>query len=103
VSAFAFVTTRDYHVVMKKVGIAELKARLSEYLRAVRAGETITVMDRDRPVAELGPHRSGPPPLRVRRPRGRYKSVHDVPLPPPLPYAVAEDAVQWLIEDRKRR
>ena len=36
---------------MKEVRIAELKARLSEYLRAVRRGETIAVLDRETPVA----------------------------------------------------
>jgi len=32
---------------MKHVRIAELKSRLSEYLRAVRRGETIAVLDRE--------------------------------------------------------
>ena len=38
---------------MKAVGIRELKARLSRYLREVRAGEVILVTDRGRVVAEL--------------------------------------------------
>lgn len=38
---------------MKAVGIRELKARLSRYLRDVRAGEVILVTDRGRVVAEL--------------------------------------------------
>ncbi len=42
---------------MKAVGVKELKARLSEYLRAVRAGETVLVTDRDQVVAELRPVR----------------------------------------------
>lgn len=42
---------------MKAVGIKELKARLSEYLRAVRAGETVLVTDRREVVAELRPAR----------------------------------------------
>ena len=42
---------------MKQVGITELKARLSEYLRAVRNGETITVTDRETPVAQIVPLR----------------------------------------------
>ena len=37
---------------MKQVGIAELKSRLSEYLRAVRRGETIYVLDRETAVAQ---------------------------------------------------
>jgi antitoxin (DNA-binding transcriptional repressor) of toxin-antitoxin stability system len=38
---------------MKTVGIKRLKARLSEYLRAVRRGEVVVVTDRDEVVAEL--------------------------------------------------
>lgn len=38
---------------MQAVGIRELKARLSEYIRRVRAGEVILVTDRGRVVAEL--------------------------------------------------
>ncbi len=51
------VTTGDYHSVMKAVGVKQLKARLSEYLRMVRAGEIILVTDRDEIVAELRPAR----------------------------------------------
>jgi antitoxin (DNA-binding transcriptional repressor) of toxin-antitoxin stability system len=40
---------------MKSVGIKQLKSRLSEYLRLVRAGETVLVTDRDEVVAELRP------------------------------------------------
>lgn len=38
---------------MKAVGVRELKARLSRYLREVQAGEVILVTDRGRVVAEL--------------------------------------------------
>lgn len=48
---------------MKSVGIKQLKARLSEYVRLARQGETILVSDRDEIVAELGPaRRQAPPP-----------------------------------------
>jgi prevent-host-death family protein len=40
---------------MVTVGVAELKAKLSEYLARVRAGEEIVVTDRGRPVARIGP------------------------------------------------
>jgi antitoxin (DNA-binding transcriptional repressor) of toxin-antitoxin stability system len=40
---------------MKRVRIAELKDHLSSNLRAVEAGETIEVMDRDRPIARIIP------------------------------------------------
>lgn len=42
---------------MRTVGIKLLKNRLSEYVRAAAAGETVLVTDRDRVVAELVPPR----------------------------------------------
>jgi len=45
----------DGQTLSKQLRIADLKARLSEYLRAVRAGESIAVLDRDTPVAQLIP------------------------------------------------
>jgi antitoxin (DNA-binding transcriptional repressor) of toxin-antitoxin stability system len=42
---------------MKAIGVKQLKARLSEYVRLVKAGETILVTDRDEVVAELRPAR----------------------------------------------
>jgi prevent-host-death family protein len=41
---------------MERVSVAELKSRLSHYLREVRAGKSFTVVSRDIPVATLGPH-----------------------------------------------
>ena len=40
---------------MKQVRIAELKDHLSAHLRAVEAGETVEVLDRDRPIARIVP------------------------------------------------
>ena len=42
---------------MRAVGIKALKNRLSEYIRLVKAGETVLVTERDQIVAELGPPR----------------------------------------------
>jgi prevent-host-death family protein len=47
---------------MKAVGVKELKARLSEYLRHVKAGETVLVTERNEVVAELRPARRQPLP-----------------------------------------
>jgi prevent-host-death family protein len=41
---------------MERVTVAELKSRLSHYLREVRAGKSFTVVSRDIPVATLGPY-----------------------------------------------
>ncbi len=37
------------------VAVRELKAKLSEFLQRAAAGEMITVTDRGRPIATLGP------------------------------------------------
>jgi prevent-host-death family protein len=38
---------------MKTAPVTELKNRLSHYLRLVARGETVTILDRGRPVAQL--------------------------------------------------
>ena len=40
---------------MRRVSITLLKARLSEYLDAVRAGEEVIVTERGKPVARIAP------------------------------------------------
>ena len=40
---------------MKKAGIAALKNNLSRYIDQVKAGESILVMDRNQPVAQIVP------------------------------------------------
>lgn len=42
----------------KSVSVSQLKARLSEYLRRVKAGETVLVTERGRPIVEMKPLRS---------------------------------------------
>jgi prevent-host-death family protein len=81
---------------MSMVRIADLKARLSEHLRAVRKGRTVTVLDRDTPVARIVPYTAEPMEVRqaTRRPR-------DLKLPrrPASP----TDSLAVLLEDRRRR
>lgn len=84
---------------MKRVRIAELKARLSEHLRSVRRGETYTVMDRETPIARLLPYGAEGEPLRVRKPLRRVPSLQDVRLPPPLKIDI--DPVALLLEERQ--
>lgn len=49
------VATRSYIRLVKTIGIRELKNRLSEVVRAVKAGEHVLVTDRGTVVAELVP------------------------------------------------
>lgn len=91
------MTIHDHHMVMKRVGVADLKAKLSEYLRAVRRGHEVIVLDRDTPVARIVPYRTSGA-LRVREPTGRYGKPSDVPMLPPL--KLKGDPADWLLEDR---
>jgi prevent-host-death family protein len=86
-------------MVMKSVKIAALKARLSEYLREVRRGESFTVMDRQTPIARLGPYSTEREPLRMRKASGRFRAPCKVPLPAPVRLDV--DPVELLIEERR--
>lgn len=99
---FCNLTISDYHMVMKdQVRVAELKARLSEYLRRVRRGQRITVLDRDTPVARLEPVTHGPGPLVVRQPAPGAPRPGDLVLPPPLRLRV--DVMHLLAEERGER
>lgn len=93
----AEMTISGYHVVMKRAGIAELKSRLSEFLRAVREGDTVTVLDRDKPVAKIVPIQEAG--LRVRKPVPGSPRPNRVPLPPPLESKI--DILQVLLEERQ--
>lgn len=81
-----------------RVGVAELKARLSEYLRRVRRGETITVLDRETEIARILPLEDADP-LSVRPPSEGVARIQDVPLPPPLGLEV--DVLELLSEERQ--
>ena len=83
---------------MKQVRIADLKARLSEHLRAVRRGETISVLDRETPIAQIVPVRERST-LRVRTPASGTPAPNRVPLPKPAKLNV--DVVQLLLEERQ--
>ncbi len=83
---------------MKQVRIAELKAKLSEYLRAVRRGETIAVLDRETLVAQIVPVR-GPSTLRVRKPAPGSPPLNRIRLPKPA--KLPTDVVDLLLEERQ--
>lgn len=87
----------SHHMVMKQVGIAALKARLSAHLKAVRRGHPITVVDRGTPVARLLPVEPTEP-LRARHPVRRLQEVR---LPPPLGRPL--DALEALLDERSDR
>jgi prevent-host-death family protein len=102
------------HTGIRQVRIAELKARLSEYLRAVRRGETVSVLDRETPIARIVPieepirERVA---LRVRKPAPGTLPLNRVLVPKPgrkltpksglNPRKGSVDVVQLLLEERQ--
>ena len=89
----------DYHIVMINVRIAELKSRLSEHLRHVRRGRSLTVLDRDTPIAKIVPYEEHGSLLTVRTPPQDAQKLHKIPLPPPL--KLRKDIVSLLLEERQ--
>ncbi len=82
---------------MHTVGIADLKAHLSGHLRKVRGGRTLTVLDRDTPIARIVPY-DVESPLEVRRATRRPCDL-DLPTPPARP----TDSLSVLLQDRASR
>jgi antitoxin (DNA-binding transcriptional repressor) of toxin-antitoxin stability system len=97
-ASLANMAIYGHNVTMKQVGIAELKSRLSEYLRAVRRGETISVLDRETLIAQIVPV-SEKSALRVRKPAPGTPPPNRVQLPRPA--ALKLDVVQLLMEERQ--
>ena len=93
------MTTSDYHTTMDGVRIADLKSRLSEHLRKVRGGSSLTILDRDTPIARIVPWQAGNGSLKVRAPLPGAPKLQRVPLPPPIP--LRGDIVKLLMEERQ--
>ena len=103
------VATSSYIEEMKTVGVRDLKNRLSEYIRHVRAGEGVLVTDRGEVVAELGPPGRGsidasvPPGLAALAKRGLVTlgAAGDGNRYPPLPRRRRRDHAARLLNDER--
>jgi prevent-host-death family protein len=82
---------------MRSIRIAELKAHLSEHLRSVRGGNSLTVLDRDTPVARIVPYEASER-LRLRR---ATRKPGEIRLP--LPLGKRTDSLALLLRDRASR
>jgi len=92
------MTIFDYHMTMTGgVRIADLKSHLSEHLRKVREGRSLTILDRDTPIARIVPWKAGGGSRRP--PLSGGPKLQDVPLPPPL--ELRGDVVELLMEERQ--
>ena len=94
---------------MKSVGLRELKNRLSEYVRDVRAGEGVLVTDRGEVVAELIPpgqrvdERGVPSGLVALARRGQLTlgASNDAALYPKLPPLLTRHCAAELLDDER--
>jgi prevent-host-death family protein len=84
---------------MTTTGIADLKARLSHYLRGVRRGGQVVVLDRDTPVALIVPYSPSGRELTIRPPSAGATRPSAVALPPPL--NLERDIVDLLLAERQ--
>jgi len=93
---------------MKRASISELKNRLSSYLKWVMAGETVLILDRERPVARLEHVAADADPdarvAELERKGLVRRATCPVPLdrlrdPPPV---AAESVLAALLEERAR-
>ncbi len=85
----------------ESVGVAELKNQLSEYLRKVKRGMELIVLDHETPIAKLVPMPAPRSTFRLIPPKKPYKDIINVKLHPPLKTPV--DIMSILLEDRKDR
>ena len=98
-SRLVLMTINDYNVTMSNVRIADLKSHLSEHLRKVRAGRSLTILDRDTPIARVVPWEGGDLSLKVRPPLSGAPKLHRVKLPAPL--RAHADVVTLLMQERQ--
>ena len=95
------MTSVGYHMVMRKVGIADLKAHLSGHLRTVKKGEVLVVVERGTPVARIVPVADPRGGIVTRQPGRDLASVKRLLKRLP-PLGVPVDSLAILLEDRKR-
>jgi prevent-host-death family protein len=85
---------------MKRVKVSELKAKLSGYLAAVRAGETVVVCDRNTPIAQLVPLEKEADDFVIEEPILPRSALQHLPVPR---VRRKVDVVAMLRQDRDQR
>jgi antitoxin (DNA-binding transcriptional repressor) of toxin-antitoxin stability system len=92
---------------MQEVKIAELKARLSYYLRLAENGEEVVVKDRDRPIARILASESSPARRLETIPRRlTHEQAKEILSKLPkhkLSRDMIDDTLRWMKEDRADR
>ncbi len=85
---------------MKTAKVSELKAKLSAYLRSVRKGETVLVVDRTIPIAKLIPVEHPQDDIVILGPVGPTPALKKLK---PVPLRKRVDIVELLRQSRDQR
>ena len=83
------------------VNIATLKAQLAKYLRFVKSGEEITILDHKMPVAKIVPFETNGS-LESIEPQGLFSDIAKLKIEP-MKTKPKVDSLTLLLEDRNRR
>jgi prevent-host-death family protein len=90
-----------------EVRIAELKSKLSEYLRSVQRGNEVVIKDRETPIARLIPYQERPQRLTIRPAIGSPKDIDKLlaglSRPKGLKPGDVDRALRWVRRDRFER
>lgn len=94
-------------MVMRIVGVRQLKDKLSNYLKSAREGEVVLVTDRGEAIAELCPLGNAAPPRNVhpgllelvRQRRITPGAANDPALYPKMPALLPEGSVSRLLDE----
>ena len=90
-------------MIKGEVNVAELKSKLSEYLRSVRNGNEIIIKDRDTPIAKLVPYHVPKGRLILRPATGSLKDIDkmlaNLPRPKGLKPGDVDRALKWAKRD----
>ncbi len=87
---------------MKSVKIAQFKAELGKFLRFVRQGEEVVVLDRSTPIARVLPFETKDNnDLEIEEPLESSKSVFEISLDPVR--GIKTDSLRFLAEERGHR
>ena len=85
-----------------EVRIAELKSKLSEYLRSVQRGNEVVIKDRETPIARLIPYQERRQRLTIRPAIGSLKDLDQMVFrrPKGLKPGDVDRALKWVRRDR---
>lgn len=86
--------------LMKSVKISELKSKLSSFLKQVRNGAEVIVLDRDTPIAKVVPYPADEDKFTTIPPVHGFKGIEKIKI---LSLKKKINSLKLLLEDRRKR